>query len=231
MEFIDDHQLLIPLSQTAGIYDAQPSLVLMNTEKIVHGRPMQTFFHLTHYSSLAHHTSLLLEAGGHKPFPEHSPVPFYGDPTQRIIVLDIHYGLYYVVIPVGALLELLKSREGSTIGWDEWKSCVFIPSVGPEHPPRTLEEPNHVWVSGCWLFFISGGRFGKPFDVQVYNFSMRGCAKYRRGPADGGLEGVKYLMSTGVTTQVPSGYGLLDTRSGYYGVVFYDVSVAMSCSP
>ena len=218
MEFVDDHRLLVSLEPAD---DAPPSLAFIDTANGIGSVPMQTSFHLSHHFCGFQHASLLLEPGGHKPFHARSPVPFYEDPAQRIAVLDIQYRSYYLVIRVGALLELLRSHEGSAVGWEEWKSCVMIPSIAPK-------ENIHICVSGCRLFVIHKGGYVPSLQIETYDCSIRGCGKYLGGRVDRGPEQVRCLMSTGKRVQIAFGYELLNTHSGHYGVILYKVSIAVS---
>ena len=54
--------------------------------------------------------------------------PFYQDPAQRVVALQLPDSFGYLILRIGALSKLLEGSEGSEIGWDEWKSHVVIPS-------------------------------------------------------------------------------------------------------
>ena len=219
VEFIDEYRLLTTLGLPGR---QQPSLVVTDTGKIVRGAAVQTVFLLPLHFSGAGRLSFLLERGVHKPSPAETLVPFYQDPSQRIITLVVSYIVYYPVFQVGALLELLESREGSKIGWDEWKGRAVIPYIGEEHA--------RIWVSGCRLFrFVSTG-YGQTRQMKVYDFSMRGRAKYRSERVDKHLGTVRCLSSTGVSGQVPRGGTLVARAGGHDSAVFSIVSVGVFCS-
>ena len=103
---------------------------------------------------------------------EESLAPFYPDPAQRVVMLDTHGDIRYLAVSVGALLEF-KSRGGAKIGWDEWKSRVVVPR---------LEASGHrildLWVSGCRLFHIFSTESSPDGQMQVFDLSVRGLARY-----------------------------------------------------
>ena len=132
------------------------------------GTPMHTIFCLHDWCT---RNTLILERGAHKPSSTESMAPFHQDPTQRIIALSVNWSPHYLVFRVGALLELLKNREGTEIGWDEWKKYVAFPSIH-----SNLLESRGVQVSGCRLLHMY---FEDPYPrMEVYDFSLRGHAKY-----------------------------------------------------
>ena len=218
VEFIDEYRLLTTFGPPGR---QQPSMVVTDTGKTVRGAAMQTFFHLPLHFSGAGRLSFLLERGVHKPSPAETLAPFYQDPSQRIVTLVVSHGVYYPVFQVGALLELLESREGSEIGWDEWKGRVVIPSIGEEHA--------RIWVSGCRLFRVISTDYGRTGQMKVYDFSMRGRATYRSERVDKYLGTVKCLSPAGVSAQVPRD-GAYFARASHDSTVFSIVSVGACCS-
>ena len=167
---------------------------------------------------------LLLEQGMHKPSSSECLAPFYQDHTQRIAALSMTHPSDNLFFRVEALLKLAEGREGCEIGWDEWKMHVVIPS---------LPDPDLVraWVSGCRLFYINLAATGKA-AVEVYDFSMRGRAKYLREQANANLGGVRYLVSTGTNARLPwETYKVFDMRGGHDSVVFSRVRILLfSCT-
>ena len=167
VEFMDDHRLLVSLESRQ---DAPSSLVLMDTGKFVGGVPVQTSLRLSRHFDSFGIQPLRLERGMHKPSPAESLVPFYNDPAQRIIVLETQS---YLVLCVGLLLEILESRGGSEVGWDEWKRHVFTPSTSHIQESHQVALTAEAWVSGCRLFLSYSVGPGQDFQMEVYNFTHR----------------------------------------------------------
>src|SRR5579872_4411038 len=94
----------------------------------------------------------------------------------------------YPTFRVRSLTEMLESREGSEIQWDEWKSHVVLPSI-------TLDNPDHLntWVSGCRLFFLDAPYVDTATRMEVYDFGVRGRAKYLGDRVAEKRSGVRYL--------------------------------------
>ena len=211
MEFIDDYRLLVSLDSTVA---TPPSVVVMDTEKNVGGVPMQTFFHLSPWHVNSGMLSLLLEPGMHKPSPGESLAPFHQDPTQRIVVLDSLATVHFLVLRVGALLELLENNEGSDIAWDDWKSNVAIPFL--KH--GMIDK---YWVSGCRFFSttsVSGTHMG------VHDFSIRGRTKHLTKRVNEKLGGIRYLLPSKVRREMQWEF-VHNPQSGHDSIVFCHVSV------
>ena len=202
MKFLDDYQLLVPLRPTK---DAPPSLVVMDTRKVVERAPMKTVFHLSPHFANSGELSIQLEPGVHSAVLAESPAPFHQDPTQRIVVLRMESPPHHLVLQLGVLLKLLKGREGSEIGWDEWKNAVVVPCLG--------EECWDIWVSGCRLFSA------RPMDdcrdslVKMYDFSYQGFANSLSDEAPHGVgspeleaafrSGVRYMLPIEARAPIP----------------------------
>lgn len=200
----------------------------MDTEENAGGTPVTTSFHLPSYfrDFVRDYDcpSLLLERGVHKPSSAESLAPFHQDQTQRIAMLSIPHPSGHLVFPVEALLTVAKSCAGCDIGWDEWNIHVVIASISEQD----LVE---LCVSGCRLFFISSAH-GPDAEVEMYDFSMQGRAKYLSDKVNLGLGGVGYLASTG-TKALRSWHvdELYDMRGGHDSVVFLHVSpLLFSCT-
>ena len=187
------------------------------------GVPTQTFFHLSPWLVNSGMLFLLLERGAHNPSPAESLAPFHQDPAQRIVVLDPRSTLYYLVLRVGALLDLLEGREGSDIAWDEWKSNVTIPFFKDDHTTRI----NASWVSGC-RFFVIISILGT--SMRVYDFSTRGRVKYLSDQADEEFGGVGYLLPSKERVEIPWS-SMHSAQSGHDSIVFCHVSVITACLP
>ena len=220
MEFIDDYRLLVSL---VSVVDPPPSIVVMDTRKDVGGIPMQTFFRLPPNSARSGNFSFLLERGVHKPSPAERLAPFHQDHSQRIVVLDVQLSAQFLVLRVGALLELLESCEGDNIGWDEWKSRVVIPSINL----RDVEVVE-LGISGCQLFAVFSTFSVPGTQMEVYDFSMRGRAKCLSREAGGWLGGVRTLPRTGIVAQVPPQGKFYDVYNGHDSIALSHVSVRAS---
>lgn len=217
MRFIDDYRLLAGLKPVSR--GAPPSLALMDTRKDTGGVPLQTLFHLSPYfrDGLL---SLLMERGAHEPSPEEFVAPFYRDPSQRIIALDLPYTRCYPVVRVGSLLELLEDHEGSEVGWDEWKSRLILPSI-------YYRKLGLAWVSGSRLFVLQLEKNDPPTSrIVSYDFSVQGCAKHLSEETNADLGGVKYLSPAAMSKSIP-----YDTMLGTFGAhdsfIFSYVSVTV----
>ena len=215
VEFIDDDRLLGCVALTLV---APRSLVLLDTGKLVGGVPMKTLFRLPSVGGGFLKTPLVLEHGAHKPSPEESQAPFYRDPTQRIVALRLEHWVGSPIFRMGALLELLESREGSEVEWDEWKSHVVIPSFDQvqdrEFPPITR-------VSGCRLFSV----YSEGAQAEVYDYSIQGRVEYLSDQVSYEHGGLRYLSSTGARVQLPWGADdLADVHNVHDSLVFSFVS-------
>ena len=219
MEFIDDYQLLASVEST---YHQPPSLVLIDTGH-VGGTPAQTTFYLSPwFSGLGvGGPYLLLDQGGHEPSPEESLAPFHSDPAQRVVMLDMRCSVRYLVVSVGALLEL-KSRGRAEIRWDEWKHHVAIPRLGGRGRAAAF------CVSGCRLLFVFFTQFSGHGQMEMYDFSMWGRARYLSEEVNQ-LFGLRYLSSTPGRVPIPQ-RGLTTLRGGHGSIVFYHVSAMVSFS-
>ena len=192
MEFIDEYRLL---ACTKLKSDAPPSLVVIDTRKNGGGAPIQTFFHFPLSFTIIEYLKLIFERGVHEPSSADALAPFYQDPAHRLIALAEPHTFRYLIFQVGALLKFLENGEGSNIGWDEWKGCVAIPSI--DHDMRFAR----IWMSGCRLFCISLTGHNQGAQMEVYDFSMQGRAKYLSERVNNTLGGVRYLSSKGVRTR------------------------------
>jgi hypothetical protein len=196
VELIDDYRLLFSSKQRVGV---PPSLVLMDTEEDIGGTPIQTTFlfppHFVHSVT----PSLISERGMHNLSLAKSPVPFHQDPAQRIIALRFESSPRCLVLRVGALLELFKDREGTEIGWEEWKNHVVIPSLS-----RRSWGPRSVQVSGCRLIFFWSTAGGLGSEMEVFDFSKQGRAKHLKKGRTPEFGRVNRLFSAEGIVQAPS---------------------------
>ena len=220
MEFVDNYRLFVC---TERLPCKDPScIVLIDTEKCGGGVPVQTTFQLPPCLDRSCLLHILLEHGGHDPPPAESRAPFNQDPTQRILALAMPHTVGYLIFRVEAFLKLLEGHEGSAIRWDEWKSCVAIPSFNREYGQRAI-----VWVSGSRLFCLKQADPSPGACMKVYDFSAQGRAKYLSEQVNEKLGGIKYLLPTEVDGWAPWNVKkLYDANGGHDGVVLYRVSIA-----
>lgn len=197
----------------------------MGTEKIVGGIPVRTVLHSPPSICQFGWRSVLVERGAYEPSPAESFVPFYRDPTQRIIALVPPYPFGYPVLRVGALLKFLEDHGGSEIEWDGWKSHVVIASVGDGE-----KGISDIWVSGCRLFFITPSDSSPGAEMKVFDFSVEGRAKYLSEEMNTDVDGVRCLPPTIARVQIPWN-ALLEAHNGHDSIVFARVSVKVSHFP
>lgn len=195
--------------------DLPPCLVLINTEGGGE-TPMQTTFHLPPQFDWF---QLLSEQGVLEPSPEESLAPFCPDPAQRIVILQVHPVKYYLAVSVGALLEL-GSCGGTEMGWDEWRSHVVVPRL-------FSYETGLLWVSGCRLFSICPTESSPDGQMQVYDFSKRGRARYLSKEADQSSGALRCLSPTPAQATIPYDT-LLESCSGHDSIIFPHVSLTLS---
>jgi hypothetical protein len=210
MEFIDDYRLLACVSSES---DLAPSLALIDMED-VGGAPIRTNFSL---SPELKGDLYLVEQSACGPPPEESQDPFHPDPAQRIVVLYGRFTGNHLAVSVGALLEF-RSCGGTEIPWDEWKSQVIV-----LRPPSGKSVPGHCWVSGCRLFSICSS---KKNQIQVYDFSAQGRARYLSKEVNQSLGGLRCMSPAPAQVRIPRNT-LLELRSGYGGVIFPYVSTVI----
>ena len=191
------------------------------------GVPVQTTFQLSPHFCFFDLPPFLLERGAHKPSLEELRVPFYQDPAQRIVALVMPDRPIYSVFRVQALLGLLEDREGSEVGWDEWKGSVIIPSIGDGYRRAGVR----AWVSGCRFFCLDPPKPASSarMNMNVFDFSVQGRVRYlsERG-IDEDLEGVRHLSPTEAEGQIPWRINeLIVPGNGHDSVVFSRVSTAL----
>ena len=151
----------------------------------------------------------------HEPSPEEFLAPFYPDPAQRIVILDMQGTGLHLAVSVGALLEL-KSHGGAEIGWDEWRGRVLRLVLHG--------ETTDFWVSGCRLFYIFSTEVNLKDQMQVYDFSVRGRAQYL-SEGDPPFGGFRYLSPT-TPVLLPCAW-LVGPCGGRDSMVFPSVSSAI----
>jgi len=195
-----------------------PRIVLVDIEKSVGKAPVQTSFHLPSHVGRNEWLYILLEQGSHEPSPAEYLAPFHRDPTQRIAAVKVS-PFDYLVFRLEELLKLVEGHEGHDIPWDEWNDHVFPPSFSQ----RTLTPPR-VWISGSRLFSVTSTmEYGPDAQMEVYDFSIQGHAKYLR--ANAGAEGLKCLLPTGAVARVPWTFDeIVDADGCHDSIMFFGVS-------
>ena len=214
-EFIDDYRLLTVLQATKR---ELPSLVLIDTGKVFDGTPMQTVFLLSPCLGSLGHINLMLEEGVHTPSPAEFLAPFHHDPYQRIVALRGSFAPYYLVVRVGAFLKF-GNRGESEIGWDEWKSGVAILPIN-----LNLLVRSDIWISGTRLLSACQQRFRSPIYVEVYDFSVQGCARHLSNWVNEEFGGLRQLSSTGARVKIPWDEDVLKPCSSNDSLLFPTVS-------
>jgi hypothetical protein len=125
---------------------------------------------------------------------------------------------------VGALLELLQSREGSEIGWDEWKNHVIFPSLDLNFPSLV-----NLWVSGCRLFILDPIRGSQGARIKMFDFSVQGRARHLSEGVDEDLGRIVCLSPTEAEGEIKwDPEELVDVHAGHDSVVFSCVSVTVA---
>ena len=182
----------------------------MDTRENIGGTPMKTVFHLPRRLGGSY---LSIELGVHRPSSVEPLAPFYQDPTQRIVVLDTNSYSHDLVVRVTVFLELFEDREGTEIGWDEWKHHVVMPSTD-------LKDMCHIFeISGCRLFFVSSTGTSWDCQIRICDFSMQGRAKYSSERENGEFGVVKCMSLTGAWAQIPRNGSLFSFGMGTNGRV------------
>ena len=195
--------------------------MLIDTKEFLGG--VRTTFKLSPCFGEFEYPPLQIERGTHSPSRAESLAPFCQDPTQRIVTLIGSTSPWYLVFRVKSLLDLLESREGSEIGWDEWKGYVIIPSINPYNP-----EHIDIWVSGCRLFCLDSTDSSPGSRMKVYDFSLWGWSKYLSNEVDENLGAMKHLSSTGAVGFIPWGVeDFFGACSGHGSVIFSPVGAVI----
>lgn len=197
----------------------RPSLALVDTENHVGKTPIQTYLYLSPHFTYFTPQHVILERGVHKPSPAESLAPFHQDPTQRIIALRIADPPYILVLRMGPLLKLLNGREGTEIPWDQCKDLVVVPSLCHGFP-----VPRGIKVSGCRLFYVYPALEG--YQMEVYDFSLQGRAKYLSKRTIEGLGKVSHLSSTGARIRLGEFYEL---QTCHENIISSNVSPIVFC--
>ena len=192
-------------------------LLLLDTEQVSSGMPVQTWFH----APMAYRGwSWVIEAGGHKPSPQDIlTAPFYPDPSQRILAFSLGSGNGMSVMKVETLLRLSRERTGGKVQWKEWKPYLLETFL--EREPH--ESDVRSWVSGFRLFRLPAA-LDDTCDLYVYDFSARGRMSSLRQPAGNDRQVRMYPSVRRCWKDI----NMCDTNVGHDSVVFLTVSVFSS---
>ena len=196
-------------------------LVLLNTEQTVDDPKLaQTTFWLESHGNQYVETFFLhLEQGGHEPTPEEDLLaPFYQDPSQRMLALELgDQDVCFLVMKTEVLLELARERGSVELVWEQWKA----------HVVRVLSvNKAFLWVSGPRLFCVRCTDVVENAWVDVYDFSPRASA-WHMGEATYGNEGIVRKMERNVEWHDlpwhPNTMHFVD--GGHDSIVFLEVNV------
>ena len=179
LEFLDEYRLAT--SVFPSIRYTPPYLLLLDTEQVSSGTPVQTLFHPpTTYD----YWNWVTEAAGYKPSPQDIlTAPFYSEPSQRILAFSLGLEGSMLVMKVETLLRLSRERAGEEVQWQEWETYLLkTPTLHTLH--------TQPWVSGSRLFRPCRRGRGNRCELHVYDFSARGHMKSLHQSAGNGSEAV-----------------------------------------
>ena len=144
--------------------------MLTDTEQttVVGSTVTQTTFHFDRRKHLdLADVNLYIEQGGHKPSPEESLLaPFFPDPSQRILVIELRQWGAVFVMKTEVLLRLAQEWGGGALEWEQWKGH----GIGVR--PRDVAD---IWVSGPRLFCVSAA---EETWMDVYDFSPQASSRH-----------------------------------------------------
>ena len=101
---------------------------------------------------------------------------------------------YYLVVSVGALLEL-NSRGGIEIEWLEWRDHVVIACPFMDETLRPFGPRTPVLLYSSMQSFLDA-------RMQVHDFTLRGRARYLSKEANRSLCRLRHLSSTPAQAQI-----------------------------
>jgi hypothetical protein len=163
--FLDEYWLLFTYQETPFCQPAHktPPLTLLNTERGT--TEDKTFAQITFsYQDDCRKIApdaidFRFDLGGHEPSREESSLaPFYPDPSQRLLAIELNTS-EFSVIKVETLLGLAREHQRTELRWEEWFT----------HATRLQSQSvRSFWVSSPQVFyaFCKGGKAG----VDVYDF-------------------------------------------------------------
>ena len=169
--FFDDYWLLL-----AFVSGGSAALKLLNTEQATTDEMKQTrtVFHFEIHNDLPlYGVRLHFNRGGYKPSPEEDLLaPFYQDPSQQIVAVELHKPTYksVFVVKINVLLDLARECGGEDLKWGKLRP----------HMVEVLPRDHHadLWVSGSRLFRICRRWNNRKMWMDVYDFSARASAPH-----------------------------------------------------
>ena len=168
--FFDDYWL--SLAFLSGGFAA---LMLLNTEQATADDMNQTrtVFHFNIQQDLPiHGVRLHFNRGGYKPSPEEDLLaPFYRDPSQQIVAVELHNPTHksVFVMKIDILLKLARECGGADLKLEQLRA----------HMVEILPRDHHadLWVSGSRLFRICRRWDNRKMWMDVFDFSARASTR------------------------------------------------------
>lgn len=152
------------------------ALMLLNTEQTTTDDLKQTrtvfHFNIQRYLPIEG-MRLHFNRGGYKPSPEEDLfAPFYRDPTQQIVAVELYKPSHksVFVMNVDVLLKLARERGGEDLKWEQLRT----------HMVEILPRDHHadLWVSGSRLFRMRRRWDDRKMWMDVYDFNARASTLY-----------------------------------------------------
>ena len=148
----------------------------MNTEQATADdmKQTQTVFRFDIRQDLPlHGVRLHFDQGGYKPSPEEDLLaPFYLDPSQQIVAVEIHNPTHksVFVMKINILLKLARECGGADLKLEQFRAHMV--EVLPRDPHADL------WLSGSRLFRICRRWNNRKMWMDVFDFSSRASAPH-----------------------------------------------------
>ena len=150
--------------------------MLTNTEQttVVGSTLTQTTFHFGPLGHLGRGMVYLrIEQGSHRPSPEEILLaPFFPDPSQRLLAIELRNCGSAFVMKTEVLLRLAQEWGDVALEWEQWRAHSIEVRPG---------DVSNLWISGPRLFCMTGPR-GKRMDV--YDFSPQASARHLETTTD-----------------------------------------------
>lgn len=175
MAFIGEDRLLV--AEDSDLEGITPKLVLFDMS--CQGEPFARAREVTFLCDprfQGARVGVRAEAAGHSDFSQviGQDVPFYPDPSQRVLVLTFFprgsaHGpvLGICVVHTEAILRLAREKGEGVIEWDAWGRYT----VAPEKDDVTDTEKLLYLVSGSRFVTVKADATGKRAKVKLYDLS------------------------------------------------------------
>ena len=102
-------------------------------------------------------------------------VPFYPDPSQRVLVLLFSLGLSYTgnnqeirIVRSETLLRLAREQREGVVEWDAWEKFTVALDT---HELPGIEQHRRYSVSGSRFVVVDTGGTGRRVKIGVYDLS------------------------------------------------------------